>query len=160
MAGRAHLSIFPTQCGRIKPWAVRIEAPASKCRMAGETVPFRMTRNAAFQVLSRRLTVPQEKGTSRIVIPGVQLSSCAQPRIDVAVSTELRVVVAVAAIGLPGVGRRWVPGEKPSRVITRRAVGGVRPVAVEALRPHMTALARLRPAVRHRPVGFGKILPV
>ena len=137
-----------------------IEATASQCRVAGETVPFGMTGDAALQILTRRLTMPQEKGTPRIVITCVQVSSRAQPGVHVAVSAELRVVVAVAAVGLPGVGRSWVPGEKAGRVITRRRVGGIRAVAVEALWTHMTALARLRPAVRHRPMDFGKILPM
>lgn len=158
MAGRAHLRILPSERGRIEPWPVRTEASASERRMAGETVALRMTRDATLQILPRRLTVAQEKGAPRIVIPCVQLSSSAQSGIHVAVSTELGVVVTVAAVGLPRVGRSWVPGEKAGRVITRRRVGGVGAVAVEALWTHMTALARLRPAVRHRPVNFGKIL--
>ena len=109
--------------------------------MAGQTIAFRMTCDAALQVLSCRLAMPQEKGTPRIVISCVQLSSSAQPRIHVAISTELGVVVAVAAVGLPGVGRSWMPGEKAGRVITRRRVGGVRAVAVEALWAHMAAVA-------------------
>ena len=160
MAGRTHLRILPPERGRIEARPVGIEAPASQRRMAGQTIAFGMTGDAALQILSRRLTVPQEEGTAGIMIPGVQLSSSAQAGIHVTISAELGAVVAVAAVGLARVGRRWVPGEKARRVIARRRIGGVRAVAVEALWTHMTALARLRPAVRHRPMYFGKILPV
>ena len=158
MADSASLRILPSECACIEARPMGIEATASQCRVAGETVPFGVTGDAALQILTRRLTMPQEKGTPGIVITCVQLSSSAQPGIHVAVSTELRVVVAVAAIRFPRVGRSWVPGEKARRVITRRRIGGVGAVAVEALWTHMTALARLRPAVRHRPMDFGKIL--
>jgi hypothetical protein len=100
MADGAGLRILPFERACIEARPVGIEATPSERRVAGETVSFRMTRNAALQVLPGRLAMPQEERTPGIMIPGVQLSSCAQPRIHVAVSTELRVVVAVAAVGL------------------------------------------------------------
>ncbi len=160
MADSTRLSILPSQRGRIEPGPMGVEATAAECRMAGKTITFRMTGDAALEILSCCLTMPQEKGTPRIVIPRVQLSSSAQSSIHVAISTELGVVVAVAAVGLPRVRRSWVSGEKARRVISWRRVSGVGAVAVEALWTHMTALARLRPAVRHRPMDFGEILPM
>src|SRR5918995_2335813 len=103
MAGSAHLRIFPSECSRIEAWAVRVEASASQRRMAGQTVALGMTCDAALQILPCRLAMAQQKGTPRIVITCVQLSSSAQPGVYVAVGAELRVVVAVAAVRFPRV---------------------------------------------------------
>jgi hypothetical protein len=61
MAGRAHLRIFPSECGRIEARSVRIEASASQCRVTGKAITLGMTRDAALQVLSGCLTMAQQK---------------------------------------------------------------------------------------------------
>ena len=101
MARGAHLGILPPQRGRIESRAMRIEAATPQGRVTGETVSLGMTCDAALEILSCRLTMAQQKGTPRIVITCVQLSSSAQPGIHVAVSTKLSVVVAVTAVRLP-----------------------------------------------------------
>jgi hypothetical protein len=53
-----------------------------------------------------------------------------------------------------------MPGEKAGRVIAGRSFGWIGAMAVETLGTHMTTLARLRPAVGHRPMDLGKILAV
>jgi hypothetical protein len=82
-----------------------IEPAAAQGRVAGKAIALGVTRRAALQVLSRRLSVTHKEELLGIVISGVELALGAQSRLHMAVGAELGGIVAVAAAGFPGVRR-------------------------------------------------------
>ena len=54
---QAHLRIFSCQALGIEIWPVRVEPPTANRRMAGEAVPFGVTRHARFEILASGLTM-------------------------------------------------------------------------------------------------------
>jgi hypothetical protein len=120
---------------------MRIEPPATNSGVAGQAVALGVAGHAALQALPSGLTVAQKEEFFGIVIAGLQLSASAQTGLHVTVGAELPSVVAVAAAGFPGVRRSRVAGKEAGGVIARSGIGGIRPVAVEALGPHMAPVA-------------------
>jgi hypothetical protein len=157
VTGSAHLRVLAPERCRIEARPVGIKPPSRQRRMAGETIPFRVTSHAALQVLPCGLAMAEQEEPLGIMIAAVQLPSSTEPGLDMAIGTELARVVAVTARGLPGVRRRGVPGEESRRMVAGRGIGGIRPVAVETLRPHMTTLARLGTGTGDRAVLLSEV---
>jgi len=70
----ARLRVLAPERLRIEARPVRVEPPAAYHRMAGETIPLGMARDAALQVLPRRLAMIQREKLLRIVVAAVQRS--------------------------------------------------------------------------------------
>jgi len=160
VTGCARLGVLAAECLGIEPRAMGAESAAAQGRVAAEAVALGMTGDAALQILPRRLAVPQEKELLGVVITRVQLASGAQTCLHVAVGAELAGVMTIAAVGLPRIGRCWMPGKKTSRMIARGGVGRIRAMAVETLRPYVTTFTCLGPGVGHWAVSLREIRAV
>ena len=160
MAGGAGLRVLPLQRRRIESRTVRIEPPPPLSRVAGKTVPLGVAGDAALEILSRRLAVAQQEQSLGIVVARVERSSRGEPGAHVAVSAKLARIVAIAAARLPGICRGGMTGEETGRMVPRRRIGCVGPVAVETLRTDVAAVTGLRPGVGDGPVQLGKIAAV
>ena len=68
VARRAHRGVLAAEGLRVEARTVRVEPAAALGGVAAETVPLRMTGDAALQVLASRLTVVQEKLRLGIVV--------------------------------------------------------------------------------------------
>jgi hypothetical protein len=134
-----------------------IEASAAQGGVAGETVALGVAGHAALQVLSGGLAVTENEGSFSVVIPCVQGSSSRESGLDMAVGAELTGVVAIAAAGLPGIGRGRMAGEEASGMVARRRVRGSWTMTIETLGSNVTALARLRPGIGAGAVDLGKV---
>src|SRR5215475_2941924 len=97
-----------------------IERPAGDGGVTLETVPLRVTRDAGFQTLSRRLSMPGAEGSIRVVVSRIHRPTRYQSGLLMAAGAELRVVVAVAAIGFSGVSRGRVASQESRSVIACR----------------------------------------
>src|SRR5688500_8697144 len=136
---------------------MRVESEAAPCRrVTRRTVAFGVTSDARLETLPRGLPVPEAESAERIVIPRPP-EPRARDESGLLVTTlaELRVVVAIAAVAVPGVGGARVPRDEPPRVEARRpaAVGSM---AFQARRSEVTRLARGGPRVGLRPVTVAK----
>lgn len=97
---------------------MRIEPPPTLRRMAGETIPFRVTTDATLQTLPRRLPMSEQEEPLGIVEVGrAQRRPRRHSRLNVAGDTELLLVVTVGAGGLPGVGGARVTGQESGRMV-------------------------------------------
>ena len=107
-----------------------------------------MARRAGFETLSRGLPVPQTETPKSVVVTFLADSRrCHKARLLMTALAELRLVVAVAAIGFPRVGRAWVARYEILGVIAglSRAVGAV------TLETHRSLVAcPARPGTRAR----------
>ena len=91
------------------------------------------------------------------MVAGVEPSLRGEPGADVTIGAELAGIVAVGAARLARVCCRRMPGEEAGRMVPRRRIGGIRAVAVQALRTDMAAAAGGRTRVGHRTMQVGKI---
>ncbi|MDQ3207366.1 MAG: hypothetical protein M3Q37_02060 [Gemmatimonadota bacterium] len=128
--------------------------------MAAEAVALRVAGDTALEILPRRLAVAQDEPLLGIVESRIEPPSRGEPGAHVTVGAKLPGVVAITAARLPAICRGGVAREEAGRMIARRGVRGVGPVAVETLRPDMTAATGLRPRVGNRAVHIGKITAV
>lgn len=148
VAGGAGLGILPLQRPGIEPGAVGIEPLSRPSRVAAEVVALRVAGDTALEILPRRLAVAQDEPLLGIVESRIEPPSRGEPGAHVTVGAKLPGVVAITAARLPAICRGGVAREEAGRMIARRGVRGVGPVAVETLRPDMTAATGRWPSAR------------
>jgi hypothetical protein len=119
-----------------------------------------MARRAGFEALPRGLAVPQAETAKRVVVTLLADSRrCNKSGLLVAALTELRRVVAVAAIRFARVRRARVTRKEVLRVVARFP-GTVRTVTLEAHRSLVAGLASPRTRACQRSMPFPEFLRV
>jgi len=157
VAGDTHLRIPFAEADRIEAGTVRIEPESPPDRsMAGGAVPFDVTRNARFERLPGGLTVPQdEPGLGIVESRAPQAAPGIEPGLRVTTRTELLVVVAIGAGGLPGIGCRRM-ADQESRGMKVSAAG--RPRQIGAVTGQTVCLCVTGRAGTRRCIGFAGVL--
>jgi hypothetical protein len=129
--------------------------------MAGQAVSLGMAGDTALQVLAGCLTVVEEEGLLGVMIAGAPQSARRdQAGIQVAVGTELPLVVAVTTRALPGVGGGRMTGEEARRMVAGRRIARVGSVAGQTVGTNVASAAALGTGRGRLGVELGEVEPV
>jgi len=126
--------------------------------VAAETVALRMTGDAALQVLSRGLTMVEEKLRLRVVVPcAPQAIPGAETRAHVTVRAELRLVVAIGAGLVARVCSGGMGRQEPGWMVSGARIRRIGAVAIQALGSRVAGAAALGPGGRQLGVAVGEV---